>query len=196
MGLDMYLYKAKRPEYKKDEEFIDIEWLKRRGFTCIMKEKINELEKALVPYCKEEAVMVKLLDKRQMILDYGCDPDSSELCMTFYTNNKVGYTIYSENEEPKEFKLTIEELAEKYEFESLEDVYVIRLENINYWRKDYELQDYISQMFDYDIQNCEYKKLNIDQVYQIMEYDESNQRMASAIEDETEDCAYFYVEWY
>ena len=73
---------------------------------------------------------------------------------------------------------------------------MIRLENINYWRKDYELQDYISQMFDYDIQNCEYKKLNIDQVYQIMDYDESNQRMASAIEDETEDCAYFYVEWY
>ena len=68
MGLDMYLYKAKRPEYQKDEEFIPKEWFTNRGFTVLIKEELHGLMDELLPYCQQDTAMLKLIDIKQIII--------------------------------------------------------------------------------------------------------------------------------
>lgn len=196
MGLDMFLYKAKRPEYQKDDEFISKKWLLERGFSCILKEDINDSERCLLPYCREDAVMVDFHDMRQIMIDYGCNPDKCKISFSYRSNKKIGLTIYKNNEIIKEIQLTNEELDEKYKFESLEEVYVVKLEEVGYWRKAYDLQEYIYSMLDYNVDDCEYKKLSKEQVLKILDYDDSGQVNTDFFEDESEDCAYFYYEWY
>lgn len=195
MRLDMYLYKAKRPKYLPDEEFVTKDWLEEKGFYYILKENVGHLEEALLPYCKEDDVMIKMINIRQIIIDNGGDPDTCKLYLRYQVGNKIGYKICSGNEVLKEIELTMEELKTRYEYESLEDVYVIGLEKVAYWRKEYDLQDYIYRIIDSSIDNCEYKKLSMDQVLDILDYDDSGVD-TDCIEDETEDCAYFYLEWY
>lgn len=195
MGLDMYLYRAKKPKYSTDEEFITKNWLEEKGFYCIPKESMDYSKEALLPYCKEDDVMIKMINIRQIIIDNGYDPDTCEIYLRYQIKDKIGYKICSENKVLKEIELTIEELKIRYEYESLEDVYVVDLKEVAYWRKEYDLQDYIYRIIDSSIDNCEYKKLSMDQVLDILDYDDSGVD-TDCIEDETEDCAYFYLEWY
>ena len=106
MGLDMCLYKAKRPEYQKDEEFITLDWLKEKRFHCFLKESIDEYEKALLPYCKEDTAMAGFWDQRQIIIDNGYDPDKCDIDFSYSMDDLVKYNIYRRGTLLKRFTLT------------------------------------------------------------------------------------------
>lgn len=196
MGLDMYLYKAKRPEYQKDEEFIPKEWFTNRGFTVLIKEELHGLMDELLPYCQQDTAMLKLIDIKQIIIDNGCDPDDCNIYMSYYKNGKFCYQICREKENIKKVELTSEELEEQYTYESLEDIYVVNLEQMDYWREELDLRECVYNMLDYNVRNCEFKKLTMDQVAEILNYSDANREKDFAMEPETKNCAYFYYEWY
>ena len=112
--------------------------------------------------------------------------------MSYYKNGKFCYQICREKENIKKVELTSEELEEQYTYESLEDIYVVNLEQMDYWREEHDLRECVYNMLDYNVRNCEFKKLTMDQVAEILNYSDANREKDFDMEPETKNCAYFY----
>lgn len=189
MGLDMYVYRIKRPQLEdkvyKPEELYD------KNLTFVSVENAeNEMSlfEQLIPYTETRNVLTDYYDKAKMIADYNLPKDSyigmvsSEgirLCGTKDNGERVSQFIDSQ------------EIEKKYIITKSVPHYIWHSSEEAYWRKEYEIQDWFYSNLDH-VENVGYYILDADLIAALnAEFDEE------IPEDDPDDNeALFYHEWY
>ena len=202
MGLDMYLFKIKKPRTATGE-VITKEWIEERGYSYILEDDINsDLSIQLKPYTEQCKIDLEFIDIEKIAEDN----DIKLKSMTGWYNSVIAPSFriftFNYNGIQKEVEVTIDEIEEKYLISRREKVYLFESIEVYYWRKCYDMQEFIYNLFDNRIRNCEYKTLTMEQLIKIREFE--RKRLLSEgyltgnfeIAKAEEDAAYFYYEWY
>lgn len=189
MGLDQYIYRISKAEledrvYKVDEfNHTNLSRLSVSDF-----ERDRGLCNQLRPYAVKRNVECKLYDVDKMIEDYSLPKDSY-----IWRYGGGGITIGGKTEDGESINqdITNEEIELKYTKTEIIPYYIWAQEEVQYWRKNYKLQDWAYDNLD-GIDNTAYCVLNSELIEEInYKFDED-----IPAEDATEDSALFYWEWY
>ena len=179
MGLDQYIFRISKPQledrlYKNDE---------LSGFCKAAAQdfETNEcLYKQLKPYVVKRDIECQLYDTEKMIADYNLPKDSY---ISMYSTN--GIRIGGQD-------ISHEEVDRKYNKTEVVSHYIWIEKEEAYWRKNYELADWMSKNIKGGTENCGYYRLNKTLIKRLNSKFKANVPAESA----TEECALFYWEWY
>lgn len=185
MGLDMYLFKASKPDltfgiYRADDNYI-------QSLAIIPNDDYDaEMYADLKPFMTRIHLESLEFDGDKIAKDYGLKspvhissitPDGT----TFFSDGKTTPPIPSEI------------LKNHYSKTTLKTVYAVELQEKYYWRKAYGVQEIIHNHLDNTIENCGYYLLDNDTADAIENFD--NRFDANIVKNEKESCI-FYHEWY
>lgn len=190
MGLDQYIYRVSKPNLENRmytaEEIALIGNLHRVSVvdfetnTCLYEE--------LTPYTIKRDIECKFYDVEKMITDYNLPKNSY-----IWRYGGGGITIggRDDNGENVNQEISDNEIREKYTKTEVVPHYIWKAEEVQYWRKHYELQDWIYDNID-EVDNTAYCILSADLI------EELNETFKECIpeKDPTEESALFYWEWY
>ena len=187
MGLDQYIFRIKKANL--EDRIWDTNELKERGCTYAYTGADDGLSKdaPVIQYAQKLDVRFECYDTKKIIADYNLPEDSridwSMLNSIRLIGHRDGETIRQE--------ITNDEVKEKYTVNRVIPCYVWSEDEIAYWRKCYELQDWIYENVE-GAGNCEYCLLDAEQISII------NAECDADIpeEDPTDEVGYFYWEWY
>ena len=147
MGLDQYIFRISKPQlegrvYRADE---------LSGFTRVSAldfETNVSLYKHVEPYAVKRDVVCELYDTEKMIADYNLPKDSY-----IYMYNPEGIRIGGQD-------ISNEEVNSKYTKTEIIPFYIWNEKEEYYWRKNYELAEWISNNIKGGTKNCGYYRLN------------------------------------
>lgn len=189
MGLDMYIYRIKKAKLE-DREYTAKE-LRELGLSFTTKECVYEnanLYAQLLPYTVERKVSDEFINKEKIIEDYNL-PKNSRIWMRSYEGIKLCGT--DDNGNDIDQYVTREEIEKKYVKTETESYFIWDESEVAYWRKHYDLQDWIYDAID-GVDNTGYYILDAETIREINRvFEESIPR-----EDPTDEEALFYWEWY
>lgn len=201
MGLDMWVYRASR---LTDKELAAIEglplnemWSKDIHTFVIseMEEEDKPMYADIIPLCRIAKADVSYCDIAKMKEDLGYKPETfAYICYTSYkSNDAVDIGLRIEGEEETKYIRDINK--DDYTIHKKEDTYVVKMKELAYWRKHYELQqalydDYFSGI-GHNIINCGYHKLNRAMFNDMIRMDGQKQLKGKRFTDKL-----FYHEWY
>lgn len=189
MGLDQYIFRIKKAEleerdYKADE-------LRDMGLNFISLTaayKNLNLYSQLLPYTIQRSVSDEFINMEKIIEDYNL-PKDSYIGMISYANIVVRGK--NDNGECVEQEIYREEIDAKYTITKTELYHIWTSEEVMYWRKHYDLQDWIYETID-DVDNTGYYILDAETIRELnREFEE-----CIPIEEPTDESALFYWEWY
>ena len=188
MGLDMYVFKAEAPAIDPNvvHRFEDIKDL---GYTLIEEEYFGQDDTVAL---KEFAVPFNVIYEE---LDYDRIRKDHNMGEGFHSSVCTGqYTIFRDGK--KEVQIDAKTLDEKYKIEVERPIWGLKLTEVAYWRKAYELQNKIYKSFEDDhnilVENCGYYQLSMKQVAMICREDREQCNALVSHENGT----LFYHEWY
>ena len=185
MGLDMYVFKAHPPKddpnvVYKYKEMLD------KGYSIFPDEDIeDESVRILKEYAVPFNLSVEKFDLKKISATYRL---KNNIRISNVSNNG---TVFTDGN--KEVTIKEDELK-NFIYEEEEVFWLMELEEVGYWRKEYELQNQIYEMFKKDgieIENCGYYKLDKNKIYEIDKYNNGEQGLIYHIDDDL-----FYHEWY
>ena len=190
MGLDMYVYRIRKAKLE-DREYTTEELSKLGlGYVSVKDaESDMHLFAQLLPYTIKRNVSAQFYNVKQIIEDYNL-PKDSHIGMISYERIVVGgRTDSGEYVSQEVFR---EEIEKKY-IETITDIYYVweREEEVAYWRKHYDLQDWIYDNVE-GVDNTGYYILNAETIREL------NKKFDECLpeEDPTDESALFYWEWY
>lgn len=190
MGLDQSIYRIKKPNLE-DRVYTsaEISDLDLRSVAVSDFEENESLFKQLLPYVVKRDVECQFYDKEKMIADYNLPKDSYIWRYTFYDISLCGH---NENGERVEKTISNEEVEEKYTLTKIVPHYIWYAEEEYYWRKDYEVSDWIANNMKCNVENTGYYRLNKTIISRL------NRKFKTDIPEEsaTKESALFYWEWY
>lgn len=189
MGLDMFVYRVRKPQLeervytRKELDSKDLTAISVKNFECE-----ESLLEQILPYAVTRDVTSEYINIEQIVKDYNL-PKKSHVTMFSYDGIKVGGM--NENKEYVDQFIDRNELYSKYVLNETEPTYIWCMEEEAYWRKHYELQDWFYEKLEH-VENCGYYVLDAEQIA------EMNAQFGEHVpeEDPTDDEALFYHEWY
>lgn len=152
MGLDMSVYRVSKP-FLNGYEVYDIDDIE--GIIFKEKDSNNPMFRQLVPYCVKVRVMNHYYDLKKIGEDYNitdvwiggwcCDENGSK---TFIHGNRDG----------KSESVTISDdlIKSKYIIDREEACYVCASKEMRYWRKAYDIQEWIHENLPEPVENTGY----------------------------------------
>lgn len=183
MGLDQSIYRISKPELE-DRVF------KRNELNyynyCSVDENEEYLHEEILPYVVIRKVETEMMDLEKMFADKGI-PNHANLGMMCSEYYKY---YWEDGEERKSIEVKVSEITEKYIKTEILDMYIWEQEELYYWRKNYEVQDYIYDVV--EAENCKYCLLSTDIQRELIDTYGAN----FEVEENTEDSGIFYWEWY
>ena len=190
MGLDQNIYRISKPNL--ENKVYTAEEISLMGNVC--KTSVEEFENdilllgQLIPYVVKRDVECKFYDVEKMIADYNLPKNSG-----IWRCGGGGITIGGTDENGKRINQEIsdDEIREKYTKTDTLPHYIWKQEEVKYWRKHYDLQDWIYENID-SVDNTAYCLLNADLIEDIN--DAFNEDIP--VEEPTDESALFYWEWY
>lgn len=188
MGLDMYVYMAKKPVMSESKlyDYYDVDGL------IIDEEEIDsEMYRQIKPYCSK----IRILNHYMNLEHIARDNNLREVHMCGFWNGEYQFEDADSREAfPKKYiNVSPEEMKQKYTVDREGIAYVSCLEEVMYWRKEYRLQDWIHQMIHSNIENTGYYILEEEF---IREYNKMNPGYQMPLISVTGESALFYHEWY
>lgn len=190
MGLDQYVYRVRKPKlekrmYKSSElrNMEDAHWI----FVDDISDQ-HDLIEQLLPYTVTRDVESQFIDGEQIFKDYGF-PDDAYIC--FSCSTEVVWTFKDAIGNNVKLTMSRDEIEKKYTITKARPCYIWYGEEVEYWRKNYDLQDWIYDCLD-DVQNLGYYILDADIIRDINEV--FNEHLPK--EDPDGESALFYHEWY
>lgn len=189
MGLDMYVYRVQSPGLDADKVYDrnEIEGV------VLHKDEIDEpMYRQLLPYCDKLRVISHYYNFDKIKEDYGL----SEVHIGGYTyDNKGGRTfLYGiKNGENFHTEVSDDVIQEKYIIDKEEPCYVCCTDEIRYWRKAYDVQDWFHDNIDGNVENTGYYILDED-LREAFNREFPDDTLPD--EETTGQYAYFYWEWY
>lgn len=203
MGLDMHVFKVS----KCSEEEAKTLNGKVLGRDIAMQFKVFPTEqgrepydeiKQILPWLKKTTMKVPCYDYEKMIADNVENPELYDICLSIESYDQCWFTIYPKEKgsglEEKKVKLSREEIKKNCLKLVDMDVYVCKqLEQVAYWRKEYDLSDAIIAAVGGPVENQGYYPLN-DKMFEIIK--KADNQLDEVNELVTDDYAYVYYEWY
>ena len=189
MGLDMYVYKIRKAELE-DREYTAEEFT-NLGLSYVNVEDAHDnigLYAQLLPYTVKRNVSVECYNIEKMIADFNL-PSNSHIWMRSY--EKIALSGTTDDGRRVEQEIFREDIESKYTITKTNPYYVWKEEEVDYWRKHYDLQDWIYDTLD-GVDNTGYYILNADTIKELNK--EFNECIPA--EDPTDESALFYWEWY
>jgi hypothetical protein len=189
MGLDQYIFRVKKPNLE-DRVYTHEEL----GNLCLHSAYLKDVAEApelieqLIPYAVVRNVEAQFINKAKIIEDYNL-PDNAYI--SYMSSVEVKYR--GKDNDGNDISVTIDynEIEKKYIATEILPCYVWDAEEIQYWRKEYDLQDWIYQNIN-NVQNTGYYILNAEMIRELNSlFDEHLPK-----EDPDDESALFYWEWY
>lgn len=147
MGLDMYMRKVRKLNEAEISFFDGIDIRQRDSlppdFTWISKEDFDsdpEMHSDLLPYVTQVNVIDEFFDWKKCWKDYKVN-ESEQIIGRAYGSNNVRFSFAN----GQKIELTNEEYN-KYVYSAETTIYVWKSTEIDYWRKYYELDDFIASI--------------------------------------------------
>ena len=190
MGLDQFIFKISKANL--ENRTFTSEDIENMKLARIAVEEFNthkNMYKAILPYVEKRDVECKLYDTDKLFSDYKLPEDSHIWCFA-PTGIAIGYT--KANGERGNQEVSNEEIEAKYIKKKAIPSYVFKSEEVYYWRKEYDLCDWIENALKKPIENCGYYKLN----KTIIKRMNSKFKSEVPVESANKEYAYFYHEWY
>lgn len=189
MGLDMYVYRIQKPglDAEKVYDRNEIEGV------VLHKDEIGEpMYRQLLPYCDELRVIIHYYDLDKIKEDYGL----SEVYVSGYSyDDKGGRTFISGVKNGENFRAEIEDdvIQEKYIINKEELCYVCHTDEVQYWRKEYDIQDWLHDSIGCNVENTGYYILDEELR---SNFNSEFPEVPLPNEKTPDQYAYFYWEWY
>ena len=182
MGLDQNIYRISRPNLE-DRVF------KRNELDNYLLCRVADVDEAfleVIPYTTKRKVEYEMINIERMFTDKGI-PNHAYLGMC---SSEVYEYCWKNGNEYKSVEVSTKEIAEKYVENKIFDTYICEQEELQYWRKNYNVQDFIYDELDAD--NCKYCLLNTDIQSELI----NTYGAEFEVEENTEESGIFYWEWY
>lgn len=182
MGLDMEIRRITKPELDSTKLY-DISDL-----NCIVLNEDDcqkEMYAQLVPYCQKIRVMKHYYDYDTIRADYNLPSDAR---LYAYIG---GVAVFGNGKQEVELPTSL--LDEKYTIDKQEICYVCNCEDVVYWRKAYDIQDWFHEHLAAYVENTGFYILSIDT---IKEFNRKFPEDKIPHEAPDEEQALFYWEWY
>lgn len=189
MGLDQYIYRVRKPQL--EDRVYTVEELGKLNLTknsVVDFETNTNLFAQLAPYTVKRDVEGEYYNVERMIADYHLPANSH---IVSFGSDGVELLGTNERGEYVKQQISEEEIFEKYIKIEVHPHYIWEEIEEDYWRKNYDLQDWIRNVIE-GVDNTGYYILNADLIAEINEAFNSN----ISEEDPTEESAVFYWEWY
>ena len=189
MGLDQYIYRIKKLELS--ERLYTSEELGAMDLNKIVVEDFEnhkELYGQLEPYAVKRDVLCKLYDIEKMIADYNL-PGNSHIWR--YCGNEITISGYDANNQRIDQTISYDEINRKYTKTEIIPYYLFSTEEVCYWRKHYDLQDWVYENID-NVDNTAYCILDTGLIQDLNEIFDAD----IPVEEPTDESALFYWEWY
>ena len=195
MGLDMYLYTARRLNDGEMDEMSgkNVGEMYEYGYsvfeTNFQSEEEENMYRDILPLCRKITLKTDYVNIKKIAEDNGIEYDHYTMGM-WSSNEGYKYYFWKEGDRDNEVSVTVsnEDVEKKYTLTEDVEYYIFDHTEIMYWRKNYELQNKLHELYDGRIENCGYHKVNADMMDAIIE---DSPEMVSY---ETKDV--FYHEWY
>lgn len=189
MGLDMYVYRVHEPHLDEnkvyDRDNVD-------GVILSENDIGEPMFRQLLPYCKRVRIINHYYDMKKIGNDYGmtdiriggwsCGNDGS---FTFVYGNKNGIST--------QIKIPDDLIQSEYTIGREEVCYVCEHEEIRYWRKAYDIQDWFHETIHEPVENTGYYILTEEMLIEFNKEFPDDRLPAEAPND---DYALVYWEWY
>ena len=190
MGLDQYIYRIRKPQL--EERTYTSSELSSLGlsFTSAIDFETNtNLYKSLTPYTTKRDVQHELYDTERMIADYNL-PSNSYIWYQAHDSIQIAGT--NENGERINQVISHEDVENKYIKTEIALYYIWEEDEEWYWRKNWDLVDWLEHTMKKPIENCGYYKLNKTLIHRI------NSKFDAVVAEEsaTTESAPFYWMWY
>lgn len=189
MGLDMYLFAARRPGLKEDKVYSH-KALTQKGLS------VYDSDNGKLPVDLKD--MEQFLDKVQCIAQYYDVEKVREAFKMPFTpgvscisGEGVTFSCYN-GEESCNAHIPRSQLHE-YIREEEKTFFVTQLIEVAYWRKDYALSDKIHHAYPGPIENCGFYRMTPEMLDMIAQHNRENKKNPKTIRDSGN---IFYHEWY
>lgn len=190
MGLDQFIFKVSKANLENRTFTSDeIENMYLNKIEVSDFEKYKDMYKALIPYTEKRNVECKLYDTAKIFSDYKLPANSYIWCYS-PTGITIGYV--KANGERANQEVSNAEIEAKYIKTEVIPFYIFKSEEVYYWRKEYDLCDWIENALKKQIENCGYYKLNKTVIKRM----NSKFKSEVPVESANKEYAYFYHEWY
>lgn len=188
MGLDQHIFKISKP-HLEDKVYTHNE-IHRMELSCASAtdfETNTNLFGQVAAYTIKRDLLCQLYDVQKMIEDYNLPSDAH---IWHYADGYIEICGYNDGVRVNQ-KITDDEVKNKYTKTEMIPHYIWATDEAHYWRKNYDLQDWIYNTID-GVDNTGYYILDESLISDI------NYMFDADIpeEDPTEEYAFFYWEWY
>lgn len=190
MGLDAYIYRISKVELE-NRIFTSME-IGSLGLSYAWGEDFEtntNLYGQLKPYAIKINTERQYYKTKEMISDYNL-PINSYIC--FQSFDKLTLCGTDDNGDTVRQDISQKELTDKYIGTEIVPYYVWKEEEEAYWRKNWDLVDWLEHTLKKPIENCGYYRLSKTLIHRI---NSKFDRYASE-ENATKDSAMFYWMWY
>ena len=186
MGLDMYAYRIKKASSRDIKDLIT-NGIRRDGILFIENDKLDSNKYAdLKPFVTEVSYISREHIDLEKIKKAFNIPEDAHNFYTIksreFTQYKFSWTDQNGKKCTKSVDIPQEE-SEKYLYDNPFVGYVVKYEEVGYWRKEYDLQDQLYSLYEGSIENCGFHKCNPEMI----------QAMHLRCRDDNN---IFYCEWY
>lgn len=190
MGLDQYIFRIKKLELS--DRLYTTEDISKMGLNRVSVEdftKHQDMYKQLEPYAVKRDIVCQLYDVEKMIADYNLPSNS---CIWRYCGDNITIGGYNVDGNRVDQTITCDEIDRKYTKTEIIPHYIFATEEVWYWRKNYDLAEWLSVNMKNLIENTGYYKLTKTLIKRI------NSKFKTTIPEEsaTKESALFYWEWY
>ena len=188
MGLDQHIFRISRPNL--EDKVYTHEEIGRMDYSSTSAtdfEKNKNLFGQIANYAIKRDLVCQLYDLPKMIEDYSLPKDAH---IWHYGNGYIEISGYKDDARVNQ-KITDEEVKAKYIKTEIIPHYIWKTDEEHYWRKNYDLQDWIYRTIS-GVDNTGYYILDANLIADI------NYMFDAYIpeEDPTDESALFYWEWY
>lgn len=184
MGLDMEIRRISKPHVDDSVIYdrVDI------GGIILDEDELKEpMYRQLAPYVQQIQVRSQYYDMEKIRKDYKLSDDSYISMMSAY---RIAIT---DRETKKTVEISNEDIERKYTIERVEKRFVCDSEEVWYWRKAYDIQDWFHENIDGEVENTGFYILSVEQV---LNFNKVFREDRFGAEEPDEESALFYWEWY
>ncbi len=187
MGLDMYVFRASRPRFNENAVYAR----SKIDGIILPEEKANEpMYRQLLPFCQKLKIRNKYYDMDRICRDNGLTRDETYVSMISAATTSFADLSVTPS---RVVSISSQVIEERYVLEKVEPCFVCTLDEVRYWRKAYDIEDWFCEHFDEKVENTGYYRISDDMLRQF------NRAWPEYVIDEpadTEEGSIFYHEWY
>ena len=185
MGLDMAVYEVSRPHINQSVTYTYTE-LRDKGYIILYDgETKSPLYRELMPYTQAINAEFERFDMAGVIQDYELSDD------VFITEVTCAYIAIQDRVKHKTVHISNED-SRRYKVVQIVPVFVTKADEVISWRKEYDIQDWMYEHLDSQIENTGYYLLSLNT---IIAFNKRFRERLPAISPDKES-ALFYWEWY